>query len=61
MPNSLDPKRLDEVFDAIVADDYRHLTTWECDFFDSVRDQYNAGRRLSDNQLEILEQIYLKV
>jgi hypothetical protein len=61
MPHTLDRTRLQEVFDAIEADEGFHLTSWEIDFFGSVRDQRNSGRPLSDKQLEIIERIYLKV
>jgi hypothetical protein len=36
----------------------RELTTWEVDFLDSIREQIEAGRRLSDRQLDIVERIY---
>ena len=61
MPHTLDVRRLAEIFEAIEDDDYRHMTSWECDFFDSIRDQWKAGRALSDKQLEILERIYIKI
>lgn len=37
---------------------YKELTKWEEDFINSVREQFQARRSLSDRQIEILERIY---
>ena len=37
-----------------------NLTTWEEDFIESIRAQVDAGRPLSERQVEILESIYAK-
>jgi len=34
------------------------LTKWEQDFIESVSEQFDAGRDLSERQREILERIY---
>ena len=61
MPHTLDLRRLAEVFEAVEADDGAHLTTWECDRLVEWKALWERGRTLSDRQLEILEQMYLKV
>ena len=58
--HTLDLTKLQQVFDDIEANPGR-LTTWEIDFFESVRDQYKNKGSLSEKQLEVLERIYLKV
>ncbi len=35
-----------------------NLTTWEEEFVASLRSQFDAGRELTDKQLETLERIY---
>jgi hypothetical protein len=37
------------------------LTPWEEDFIESITDQLDAGKKLSERQLEILDSIYEKV
>lgn len=37
----------------------RNLSKWEEDFLASIEDQLKAGRRLSLNQEDILERIYV--
>ena len=37
---------------------HKTLTKWEEDFLDSLNDQYQSRRSLSDRQYEILERIY---
>ncbi len=41
----------------LLADDTDTLTTWECEFLDSV----NRQDRLSEKQAEIIERIWTKV
>lgn len=36
----------------------RDLTPWEIDFIDSIDDQLEGRRTLSDSQVEVLERIY---
>jgi len=64
MSHTLDPKRLQEVFDAIdeVIEDNENFTEWEREqFYPSVKSQYQRKGKLSDDQMEHLERIYLKV
>ena len=35
-----------------------NLTTWEEEFVESLRSQFNAGRELTEKQVETLERIY---
>ena len=35
-----------------------NLTTWEEEFVESLRSQFDAGRDLTERQLETLERIY---
>jgi len=58
MPHTLDVSRLAEIFDQLENDD--RLTKWERNFIESVKAQYEDGRKLSDRQLETLEQVYVK-
>ncbi|AEJ01217.1 hypothetical protein Nit79A3_1385 [Nitrosomonas sp. Is79A3] len=37
------------------------LNDWECDFIDSIRNQIDEGRNLSERQIEKLEDIWEKV
>ena len=60
MAHTLDLERLDEVFEAIEAND-KKLTTWETEFFESVQEQWKRKGKLSEKQLEVLERIYLKI
>lgn len=34
---------------------------WECNFIDSVTRQYNAGRVLSDRQMNVINKLYNKL
>lgn len=36
----------------------RDLTPWEIDFIDSIDDQLEGRRTLSDSQVQVLERIY---
>ncbi len=37
------------------------LSDWECEFIDSIRNQIDEGRDLSERQIEKLEDIWKKV
>lgn len=37
-----------------------NLTPWEEDFIESLRAHLNAGKKLSERQVDILERIYAK-
>lgn len=37
-----------------------NLTTWEEEFIESIRERVDAGRPLTEKQIEILESIYAK-
>lgn len=37
-----------------------NLTAWEEDFIESLRSQFDAGKQLSEAQLETLERIYAR-
>lgn len=41
-----------------VETDGVNLTAWETDFIESLREQVDRGRTLSERQAEILERIY---
>ena len=60
MANTLDPKRLHEVF-ASISENMQSLSKWEQNFIESVSDKYDRRGWLSDNEMDKLEQIYLKV
>ena len=38
-----------------------HLTDWESQFIESIREQFDSRGDLSDKQVEILERIYCKL
>lgn len=56
MPD-LDPERIDEVIEAC-QDNSDRLNAWENGFLESVADQWERNRELSDDQIDKLEQIY---
>ena len=58
MSHTLDVKRLDEVFDELLCND--ELSKWERSFIESVKAQKDSGKKLSERQIEILEQIHIK-
>lgn len=60
MAHTLDPDRLKDVFEAI-SQNIEKLSKWEQDFFESVSDQFDRGKTLSEKQLEVIEKIYLKL
>ena len=61
MSHTLDPKRLQEVFDALEEKEDK-LSEWERDtFVPSVKKQWQRNGKLSERQMEILEEAYLKV
>lgn len=52
-----DPDVIEEWLRAL--QDARHrLNKWECDFVDSVTEQFERRKSISDKQEEILERIY---
>jgi pentose-5-phosphate-3-epimerase len=51
---------IDECFDSM-DNHYTPFTTWEMDFLESVRDQFEETKSLSQKQEETLEQIWRKV
>ena len=61
MPHSLDLRNLSEVFAGLEADDGQHLTTWEMDRLVEWKALWERGHALTARQLEILEQMWLKV
>lgn len=57
MTNGEDPREL--VTDCVNRQS--KMTDWEVDFIASISDQLDAGRDLSERQMEILERIWEKV
>ena len=57
MTNGEDPREL--VIDCVNRQS--KMTDWEVDFIASISDQLDAGRDLSERQMEILERIWEKV
>jgi hypothetical protein len=60
MPHSLDVNRLAEVFEGLRENSDR-LTSWECDRLEEWESLWARGIQLSERQLEVLEQMYVKV
>jgi hypothetical protein len=60
MSDTLAPDRIGEVIEAC-SENLNLLNQWEQGFIESVSDQWDRNHYLSENQLEKLEQIYLKV
>lgn len=60
MAHTLDVSKLGEVFQAI-EENQDLLNDWETTFIDNVQRWWYNGYKLTDNQLEKLEQIYQKV
>jgi hypothetical protein len=59
MSHTLDPNRLQEIWDAIEENGI-NLTTWEIDWIESVKPRWEKGYKLSDKEMEILERIYIQ-
>ena len=53
----LDDKAIDFIVDGVNTD---FLNDWEREFFESVSEQWNKNRRLSEKQREILGRIWDK-
>lgn len=60
MAHTLDVRRLDAVFEAL-RDNVSCLNSWECDRLEEWEAKWEKTGRLSEAQLECLEQMYLKV
>lgn len=61
MAHTLDVKRLSDVFDEL-NENIHKLSHWEATvFLPSVFDQWDNGATLTDKQLEVLEQLYMKI
>lgn len=61
MPSTLDPKQVLEVIDEIRNSvKVGRLTPWEVDFLETAEDVYKLYGKLSERQMEILEEIHLK-
>jgi hypothetical protein len=58
MAHTLDVEKLAEVFEQLESED--RLSKWEMGFVESVKAQWEEGRKLSEAQLEKLEQIWCK-
>ena len=56
--SSEDTKKLEYMLDAC-ENEARGLSKWEQSFLESVRDQFDHTRSLSEKQKEILERIYV--
>lgn len=44
----------------VLIDKTDDMTKWECDFIESIYEQFSNNNRLSNKQCEILERIYDK-
>lgn len=60
MAHTLDVSKLEEVFEGLM-DNNDKLTTWECDRLDEWFGQWKRGKELTERQLEVLEQMWLKI
>lgn len=60
MAHTLDVSKLEKVFDELLENAHK-LNTWEIDRLEDWYPIWKAGRQLSENQLECLERMYLKV
>lgn len=58
--HTLDENRLEEVFTGL-SDNTDKLSTWECDRLDEWHSMWQRGQKLSERQLEILEQMWCKI
>jgi hypothetical protein len=60
MSHSLDVEETMAMLDDCIKRDNK-MSTWECDFVESVKDQLIAHGRLSEKQLATLNKIWEKV
>jgi hypothetical protein len=60
MAHSLDVSKLEQVFETL-RDNTHKLTAWECDRLEEWEAKWKRGGKLSEGQLETLEEMYLKV
>jgi len=58
MSHTLDINRLDEVIDELQCND--SLTKWERSYIESIKAQKDSGKKLTDRQIEVLEQIHVR-
>lgn len=60
MSHTLDENQLEQVFEGL-QDNTHKLTPWECDRLEEWYAIWKRGGKLSERQLEILEQMWQKV
>jgi hypothetical protein len=60
MSHGLDVTRLDEIFESLEENSHK-LTAWENDRVPEWKALHEAGKTLSEKQLECLERMYVKV
>lgn len=53
-----EPETIDYFLDLVKNSASKPLTPWELQFIESISDQWDRTRHLSDKQLDILERIY---
>ena len=61
MAHTLDVNKLEEVFEGLNDAPAGKLTTWEMDRLEEWERKWRHGGTLSERQLEVLEQMWLKV
>jgi hypothetical protein len=59
MSHSLDESKLQQVFDGLRENSHK-LTAWELDRLEEWEEKWTRGGKLSERQLEILEEMWLK-
>ena len=54
----MDNSRIEYILDGLTEN--TKLSTWEMDFIESIKDQYEADQYLTDKQRDTLEEIHRK-
>jgi len=57
----MEPNEIGDVIEALQAHFADRLSIWETDFLESVAEQYEQGRLLSQKQTDKLSEIFEKV
>jgi hypothetical protein len=61
MAHTLDASKVGEILDAIEDEHMSRLSKWETGFIESQRDKRDRGYEMSEREMEILEQIWVKM
>jgi len=53
----------DKIDDLVAMKDRDHspFSTWEDDFIDSIADQFEDGKKLSEKQMEMVDKLWAKI